>query len=216
MARGGYVSSRVAITRLAQTIGERAKATRLISEAIISEWFAVRGRRQIVVTQPKRMPPKTSIVLRDILDAAEPVSLAPREVIPMGFWHGQSPSQVDLERGVASNPSWGSDGTTYEELSLAEKGLNRLIDLHRPRDLAADEKPERRRRARWNEWVAALTSVAIQPGFNPPHTTVTDLLTLLELKLDGWNLDLPRRPESSVRPILQTVLELLTKHPPRP
>jgi len=206
----------VAVTRLARTIGDRTEATRLIAEAMVSEWFAARGRRQIVVSQPKKANSKPKIILRDILDSAVPLSRGPREVIPMEFWHGMSACQIDLERGSASNPSCGPDGTAFEELSLEEKDLNRLIDLHRPTDPAADEKPERRRRARWNEWVAALTSVALRPGFNPPHTSVTDLLKLIELKLDGWNLDLPRRPESSVRPILQTVLELLSKPPPRP
>lgn len=214
MARGGYVSSRVAITRLAKAIGDRTEATRLIEEALVSEGFKATGQRQVNANPASDDDANGKMVLRDISAPDPAMTLSKREKIRVTFWRGVRPEDRagwDLEAGFVSASPGSGDGLAYQELRLAETDLSQLINLHR----VQDAKRERERRSDWAEWVAALVSLAHEHRINA-HTSQTTLLDLISERLAKWKLPSEGKPPSTVSPVLRKVLERYKTNPPHP
>lgn len=213
MARNGYISSRVAITRLTKIVGDRREATRLIREALVSEMIGARGQRQIYGEAPSSVGPDGKLILQDISQADLAMTLSRRESIHAEFWREAEPQDRDnwdLEVGFVV----GGSGS-YEGLAFREHDVSQLGDLHRSRDPDEKEVRIRRRRSRWEEWTAALVCLGCEGRINA-HSQISTLRGEVEDRLAKWGLDLPEKPQATVDPYLREVVRRLASHPPDP
>jgi hypothetical protein len=153
------------------------------------------------------------MVLRDMGNPPPPV-LGPPEDIPAGFWKiADIAGSRGFEAGYASAES--EEYPAYDAISLREKEVNAFVSLHR--DLrrgvpAESEAPAARLRDKsWEEWVAALATLAHEhqiSGTMKQH----ELLGLIEARLRTWEVKI--KPNSTVRTTASKVLERFKIDPP--
>lgn len=215
MARGGFLASEAALTRLAKVTGDRREASRLLKEAMISGQIDARGSPHLGPGDEDES--SGGMVLRDLGDGP-PDIVGPKENIPLSFWKeadSRERASWDFESGFAMSSSRKSKYPAYSGVALGEKQVNSFVALHAVagRRGKADQttKKERLRAASWNDWVAALVTLAHEQQISAA-TKQKELLELIEARLMKWKMEL--KPDTTVGPTARKVLERYKSDPP--
>ena len=213
MARTGYLASEVALTRLALITGDSREASRLLADALVRGVISARGRPHL----EREKEESGGLILRDMGSLPPPI-LGDVEDIPSTFWKnadGYERSRWDFRQGFAMSSDRRSPTPAYSDVALGEKDVNALVKVHRDRlagPTAVPIKPkERLRDPSWEEWVAALATLAHE-HLIAPKTSQTDLLDQIDARLDRWGLGPKER--STVGPTARKVLERFRNNPP--
>lgn len=223
MGRGGYIATDIALTRLAKVVGDRREASRLLCGALVSGVISARGQPQLEeVDDPSSDDePSSGIVLEDIgsLSDYEP-KFGPMEGIPARFWKdadSRKRASSNFEHGFASTDSDKSKRFAYDAITLAEREVNAFVKLHVQRgtgELAQTPKRARRRHASWEDWVAALATLAHEHQISGDMTE-TELLDRIEARLTTWGATI--KANSTVQTTARKVIDRLkTNHPIAP
>lgn len=197
MARHGYVSVDICITKLGDAINNRKKARRLLFESVCSGKIKARGRLSARDENLKKV-------------------LGDPEDISMKFWQSLEldPMKIkDFAQGNASDLL----GSSYVDLILRERDVNSIVAVAK-RSNGSDEgsnseKRERRRHAEWEDWVAALVMLGHEQRIYA-HTPLSSIIEMLHEKLNDWGSQLPRRSDSTVTPYLRRIVDRLREFPP--
>jgi hypothetical protein len=213
MARGGFLASGDALMRLARVIGDLREASRLLTGAMVSGAISARGRPFIERDVDESGP----LVLRDLGSGTSP-PLGEVKDIPSSFWKNADAAEQtswNFEQGFAVSSDRHSAAPAYGDIKLCEKEVNAFVALNRNRLAGPNRetaKPkERRRDPSWDEWVAALATLAHEHAITP-ELRRTDLLDLIDSRLDKW--DLGAKERSTVGPTARKVLERFRTNPP--
>lgn len=213
MARTGYLAGGAALMRLALITGDSREASRLLADAMVRGVILARGRPLLEPEVDESGP----MILRD-LNSQPPADLGDVEDIPSTFWKNAEPherSRWDFEQGFALSADRHSAATAYGDIKLREKDVNAIVDVHRTRLAEPSSGPtkprERLRDPSWEEWIAALASLAHEHSITP-ELKQTDLLDLIDHRLARWGL--APKDRSTVSPTARKVLERFRTSPP--
>jgi hypothetical protein len=215
MARGGYLASESALMRLARVTGDLKEASRLLTDALICCAIKARGCPYIEEEGAGEIVEKS--MLRD-LASLPPSLLGPARDIPSAFWKSASASDRsnwDFRKGYAVSSHHRDDDYAYGEVKFSEKDVNLLVALHgRSRTgVSNNDKPaaERLRDPSWEEWVAALATLAHEHSI---HSAMKQagLLSLIDARLRAWGIG--TKDPTTVRPTARKVLERFKNNPP--
>lgn len=215
MARGGFLATEAALTRLAKVTGDRREASRLLREAMISGVIDARG--SLPLETEDEVESSGGMVLRDIGDTSPPI-LGPVEDIPTGFWKEATPREQanwNFEFGFATSSSRKSKFSAYNEIALREKQVNAFVALHTGGGgLGKSDRGSRKERLRaasWNDWVAALATLAHEHQISAAMKQ-NELLQLIEARLMVWGMEI--KPDTTVGPTARKVIERFRSNPP--
>lgn len=206
MARGGYVSIEIAVTRLAEGIHDKEKARALVIDALASGQLTATGSEVSAEWKSEVGRSGGRNGLR------KSISIGNVSEIPRAFWGYGAEPDLSWSGGNVSDYFGES---TYRDVKVREKELNALIARCRPQSGGdnSTEAVERRKRGNWDECVAALVCLGAEQRITG-HITLTALREAVADKLEEWGLDLPAKPQSTFNPLLRAVVDRYRSHPP--
>lgn len=210
MASDGYVSSQKSLAKVAHEVGSRDEARRLITDALINGSIGSRGSAPGEVATIE-LPALTSI------GEGSYGAPGPTEEIPPRFWGPltvEDADRWDWFAGYFCSLSYEGPHPAYVDVSFKEKDINAVIKRHRanlPGTASTAIRKERLRPAKWDDWVAALATLAHEHSIEP-HMTRNDLLTRVTARLGTWGLE--EVPVSTVGRTARVVLERFRTDPP--
>lgn len=220
MARGGFISPQVAVTKLYMKVGSREQAKSIIIDALIAGLIAARGRRQLDADEDigrsedeQNKPTK----LVDRSDRPHP-PLGEVQDVPDRFWKKVNPVDSvrwDWDGGIFFNDNTSIDVSIFEEVVVREKDINLLVKKHHalanPIQEHGGAKRERRRASSWDDWVAAVAALAFEQQIDGDMTQ-TALLDRINARLASWGLH--PKADPTVAPTARAILERWRASPP--
>lgn len=207
MAEGRYVAMPTALNRVFKKLpASRRDAARMIADALRSGTLQARGRPLIDTIWPE-VPKGTLIDLASPHDDVQAVYGKVRP-IPTDFWHESE--SLDEWDGISASFS-NSDAVVFSDVQVRDKDVNALIAKHLPLSAVAAQKVPRAHKPEWNDWIAAVASLAYEHQIDA-NMERQDLLERIATRLQKWGLD--DMHDSTVGPAASAILARFRSHPP--
>ncbi len=208
MARGGYISTEIAVRKLNAVLGSRERARQILIDALVSEELPARGKP--IPPEPPSCQKRDPMLLRDISTSFKPPKYGSETAIPGSFWTDAYPSEVDkwrLQEGFVFSSD--SDPDAYSAVKLEEKTVNALVRKFDPERATVPKKSRQRKRtARWPEWIAALTT-CVKDHIVHGNLTQQQVLDEVNNRLENWDLEPCKDP--TMGPAASEVLKRLNE-----
>ncbi|MEG3086263.1 hypothetical protein [Sphingomonas sp. PB4P5] len=193
----------IALDRVAGVASTGLDAAQAILNALRSGAMAARGR-QVLDAEPAS---STRQPLVDLVSYAPEQTYGDVVAIPKSFWSG-----TDIELWDGPCAIFFDEKVVFTDVSLRERDVNLLIKLRLPQPHAEKQQTrERRRQARWDQWIAAVACLAREHQIEATMSR-TALLDRVNARLERWNLD--EMPPATVGPAARAILDRFRSDPP--